>query len=92
MRAMGKITSFDRTSEQQISTELHSLNETKAIELLKQVCFLKLEAFCIFPEHFLKKFFRKLFSGIIIILFVMFRKVGFSLIIFRNKYSSKQLR
>ncbi|KAF7639469.1 1-phosphatidylinositol 4,5-bisphosphate phosphodiesterase, partial [Meloidogyne graminicola] len=36
MRAMGKITSFDRTSEQQISTELHSLNETKAIELLKQ--------------------------------------------------------
>nr|CAD2131281.1 unnamed protein product [Meloidogyne enterolobii] len=36
MRAMGKITSFERCNERQISTELYSLNETKAIELLKQ--------------------------------------------------------
>ncbi|KAL7074385.1 hypothetical protein ACQ4LE_006748 [Meloidogyne hapla] len=36
MRAMGKITSFERCNERQISTELYSLNETRAIELLKQ--------------------------------------------------------
>lgn len=36
VRAMGKFTSFVDCDNRQISSELYSMNETKAIDLLKQ--------------------------------------------------------
>ena len=36
MRAMGKFTSFVDCDNRQISSEMYSMNETKAIDLLKQ--------------------------------------------------------
>ena len=36
MRAMGKLTSFELSEDRQVSSEMYSMNETRAIELLKQ--------------------------------------------------------
>jgi len=86
MRAMGKITSFERCNERQISTELYSLNETKAIELLKQVgntpCIL--QKYNLIPEKIFFLFPKEMFSGKFFLILFIFRK-GINLFLFTER-------